>query len=105
LTFLGNIYVWYGCGSISAERQAALQYAQTLGDDVVELSQGEEDDGMFWIVLGDDDFASADYWKWRPQASDIDARIWQVDSARGVDAVGQASLPSFHTNTLVSLCR
>ena len=82
-TILGSIYVWHGCGSLPAERKAALEYAQTLSPDPVspiELVEGEtDDDEMFWMILGDDDFAKADYWRWRHSSSETDPLIWRVD--------------------------
>ncbi|KAK0195469.1 hypothetical protein F5146DRAFT_1100956 [Armillaria mellea] len=77
VSVLGTIYVWHGCGSLAKERQAALRYAKTLGSNVVELSHSEGDnDDMFWMILGEDDYAQADYWKWRSSASYIEPRIW-----------------------------
>ncbi len=63
------------------KRQAAMRYAKTLGSNVVELSNGEgDDDDMFWMILGEDDYAQADYWKWRSSASHIEPRIWHVNA-------------------------
>lgn len=85
------VYVWYGSGSTSQERQAALEYAQTLSTSdapVIELTQGENDnDEMFWVVLGDEDFAKADYWQWRRNSPLIDPRVWRVDSGHEHDSV------------------
>jgi hypothetical protein len=48
-------------------------------DSIVQLTEGESDnDEMFWMILGDDDYARADYWKWRPFATEIDPRTWRV---------------------------
>ncbi|KAK0461206.1 uncharacterized protein EV420DRAFT_186624 [Desarmillaria tabescens] len=92
VSVLETIYVWHGCGSLARERQAAMQYANTLGLNVVELSNGEgDDDDMFWMILGEDDYAQADYWKWRSSASHIDPRIWHVNATRGEDAVTRIS--------------
>jgi hypothetical protein len=83
ISILQTLYVWYGRGSVLQERQAALAYAQTLaGRDasVIELTEGEnDDDEMFWMILGDDDYAKADYWQWRQSAADVHPRIWRVD--------------------------
>ncbi|KAK0212784.1 hypothetical protein DFS33DRAFT_1377248 [Desarmillaria ectypa] len=92
VSVLGTIYVWHGCGSLARERQAAMRYAKTLGSNVVELSNSEgDDDDMFWMILGEDDYAQADYWKWRSSASHIDPRIWHVNATRGEDAVSRIS--------------
>ncbi|KAF9474543.1 hypothetical protein BDN70DRAFT_815514 [Pholiota conissans] len=84
LTILGSIYIWHGCGSTSEERDAALKYAKRLSNGTgspTELLDGETDnDEMFWMILGDDGFAKADYWKWRKSFSGgIDPVIWRVD--------------------------
>ncbi|KAJ3989957.1 hypothetical protein F5890DRAFT_977989 [Lentinula detonsa] len=79
LTVLETIYVWYGCGSVASERKAALAYGHSLGANVVELQEGQDNgDEMFWMILGDDAFANADYWHWRPSTADITPRIWKV---------------------------
>ncbi|KAF9529441.1 hypothetical protein CPB83DRAFT_765018 [Crepidotus variabilis] len=82
-TILGSIYIWHGCGSTPKERQAALSYAQTLSPDPVsptELVEGEnDDDELFWMMLGDEDFARADYWRWRRASAEVDPSIWRID--------------------------
>ncbi|KAF8967877.1 hypothetical protein BDZ97DRAFT_475685 [Flammula alnicola] len=82
LTVLGSIYVWHGCGSTPEERNAALKYSKKLSNDAaspIELLEGETDnDEMFWMILGDDGFAKADYWKWRKSCSIIDPSIWRM---------------------------
>jgi len=88
---LGTVYVWYGQGSTSRERQAALRYARSLelGTPTIELYEGgKNSDEVFWMVLGNEDFASADYWKWRSISSVIDPRIWRVDAPTDKNAVG-----------------
>jgi len=91
ISVLNSVYVWHGCGSTQTERQAACRYALTLTssvDNVTELSQGEnDDDEMFWMILGDDGFANADYWKWRRTSSFILPRIWRVNADLGNKAV------------------
>jgi hypothetical protein len=88
---LDTWYVWYGFGSTAQERQAALEYAQglkTTGASVIELTEGEnDDDEMFWMVLGDDEFANADYWKWRRMATRVDPNIWRIDTSHNKDPV------------------
>ncbi|KAF8441565.1 hypothetical protein L210DRAFT_3398836 [Boletus edulis BED1] len=84
-TILDNIYVWHGCGSVAAERTAALRYAQdmaTKGTLVKELVEGENDgdEEMFWMVVGDSEsYAKADYWKWRHSIVPSEPRCWLVD--------------------------
>jgi hypothetical protein len=84
-SLLGTPYVWHGKGSLLKERQAAFGYAQSLsaeGTSPVELVEREsDDDEMFWMLLGDaDDYASADYWKWRPTSVTVLPQIWRVDA-------------------------
>ena len=73
------------------ERTAALEYSKTLNPDgekkMQEMEEGEEDE-MFWLFLGEDDYAKADYWKWKKDSNSVsafgDPRIWRVDvSERG----------------------
>ena len=82
---MDTLYVWHGCGSTEKERAAASQYARALASNpagVVEYCEGVDDnDEMFWMILGSGEYAKADYWKWRPQASDTVPRIWAVDLA------------------------
>jgi hypothetical protein len=85
LTLLGTCYVWHGRGSLPRERQVALEYALSLvtGSHPVELVEQESDDSeMFWMMLGEADYAMADYWKWRPDlAATALPRIWRVDAS------------------------
>ncbi|KAH9040635.1 hypothetical protein EDB85DRAFT_1924378 [Lactarius pseudohatsudake] len=85
LTLLGTSYVWHGKGSLPEERQAALEYAQSLateGSSLVELIEQESDDNeFFWMMLGDAGYANADYWKWRPKLATNLPRIWRVDAS------------------------
>ncbi|PFH50904.1 hypothetical protein AMATHDRAFT_75292 [Amanita thiersii Skay4041] len=91
LTVLDTIYVWHGCGSIESERQAALEYAQgfaPVGQQPLVLEEGDNDnDDIFWMILGGEDFANADYWKWRRIAPTPDPRVWRVESNRGEDSI------------------
>ena len=87
------MYVWYGTGSLAIEREAALQYAKSICGDfqVVELTQGENDDNeMFWMLLGEASFADADYWRWRKSSApqDIQPSVWRVDSTKKTRTVG-----------------
>ncbi|KAH0827451.1 hypothetical protein J3R83DRAFT_4139 [Lanmaoa asiatica] len=87
ISILDNIYVWHGCGSVAAERTAALRYAQDMaakGTLVKELMEGENDgdDEMFWMVVGDSEsYAKADYWRWRSSVVPSEPRCWLVDVA------------------------
>lgn len=80
--------MWYGKGSIQEERLAAIEYAQRIAvspEGVVELSEGEnDDDEMFWMILGDRDYAQADYWQWRQSSPVRSPRVWKVDQQRPV---------------------
>jgi len=88
-TLLDTVYVWYGCGSRQQERDAALKYAQELaakGSAVVTLAEGEsDDDEMFWMMLGNEEYAKADYWKWRRIAPEMGLRLWRVDAGKDRD--------------------
>ncbi|KAI6046009.1 hypothetical protein EDC04DRAFT_3015336 [Pisolithus marmoratus] len=84
VTIMGNVYVWYGIGSVPMERSAALEYAKSLATRVttiVELTEGENDgdDDMFWMIMGDSEsYAKADYWRWRRSSTPSDPRCWLV---------------------------
>ncbi|KAJ6587043.1 hypothetical protein DFH09DRAFT_1142397 [Mycena vulgaris] len=86
VSILDTLFVWHGCGSTSDERKAAMEYGQTLTsnpDDIVVLTEnGNDDDEMFWMVLGDEaEYAKADYWRWRASIG-LSPRIWSVEAAR-----------------------
>jgi hypothetical protein len=74
LSILQMFYVWNGRGARPEEKKAAFDYAVSLcgdADSVVVLDEGENDeDEMFWAVLGDGDrdYAKASYWAWRASA-------------------------------------
>ncbi|KAH8119453.1 hypothetical protein DFH11DRAFT_1540265 [Phellopilus nigrolimitatus] len=90
---LDTLWVWYGCGSTPAERNAALGYAQTLASEknLVEVEEGQEDE-MFWMFLGDEGYAKADYWKWRKVEKGIDPRIWRVDCSKKGSEITEAEV-------------
>lgn len=94
-SLLGTFYTWYGCGSVAQERQAALAYAQEMASPSVpiELTEGEnDDDEMFWMMLGEREYAQADHWKWKASAPCAAPRVWSVKlvSPRDVSlSVGQ----------------
>lgn len=91
LTILDTVYVWHGCGSTDLERKAAIEYAEGLvrtSAPPVELLEGENDtDEMFWMILGDEQFAKADYWQWRKTSPVIDPSIWKVEASRNKHAI------------------
>lgn len=86
VSILDTLFVWHGCGSPSIERQAAMDYGRTLTsspDDIVVLIENEnDDDEMFWMVLGEEaNYAKADYWKWRSSIG-FTPRIWSIEAGR-----------------------
>ncbi|KAI0051805.1 hypothetical protein FA95DRAFT_1675587 [Auriscalpium vulgare] len=93
LTLLGTTYVWHGRGSTTLERDAALTYAQALAGPVSEvrvLEEGQsEDDELFWMMLGDKEYAQADYWRWRPEAllEGHKTRVWHVDASNADEPI------------------
>ncbi|TFK26480.1 hypothetical protein FA15DRAFT_667361 [Coprinopsis marcescibilis] len=102
VTLLGTAYVWHGVGSRDHEREAALSYAETLtqGGSVTELFEGQDDgdDSMFWMILGEDSFANADYWKWRKSTDLPDPAIWKIDSTKRVNTLAPVEVFSQETN-------
>jgi len=78
------VYVWHGCGSTDIERQAAIKYASRICDrraNIIEMFEAENDQvEAFWMALGDEEFAKADYWQWRRNAPDVDPRIWRINA-------------------------
>lgn len=99
VTILDSVYVWYGRGSTSQERQAALQYAESMANGFVpptELHEGENDnDEMFWLILGDDGSAKADYWRWRKDLTNEEPSICKIDLGSGSPFVCQFSFFGF----------
>ncbi|KAF8210398.1 hypothetical protein K438DRAFT_1809615 [Mycena galopus ATCC 62051] len=86
VSILNTVYVWHGRGSPPVERTAAMDYAKTLAsnpDEIIVLIENEnDDDEMFWMVLGDDaEYAKADYWRWRPSVG-FTPRIWRTDMSQ-----------------------
>jgi len=75
-------------GSTDDERSAALQYARSIAEDpanVAELVEGEEDE-MFWLILGEGEYAKADYWRWKPALGPLGVRAWLVDADNKQDS-------------------
>ncbi|TFK44823.1 hypothetical protein BDQ12DRAFT_673637 [Crucibulum laeve] len=91
LTILDAVYIWHGRGSTALERQAAVWYGQSLNKvdaSPVELFEGEDDnDEMFWMILGEDEFAKADYWQWRRTSAITDPKVWKVDATLNTQAM------------------
>ena len=60
-----------------------MKYARALtagtNKKLVEVEEGHEDES-FWMFLGHDAYAHADYWRFRKQSTEdvSDPRIWQV---------------------------
>ncbi|THG99521.1 hypothetical protein EW026_g2852 [Hermanssonia centrifuga] len=83
ISLLQTFYVWHGRGATDVERHAALKYAQSLApsaSDIIELVEGESDeDEMFWLILGEGEYAKADYWRWKATSDHWQARIWMVN--------------------------
>jgi hypothetical protein len=81
--------VWNGRGAKLEEKKAAFDYAAGLcgdPDSVIVLDEGEnDDDEMFWAVLGDGDreYAKASYWAWRAGANTADPQLWKISASSG----------------------
>lgn len=84
-----------------------MQYAQNLagkGADVIELTEGEnDDDEMFWMILGEDEFAKADYWKWRHTSSGLEPRIWKIEADSTEQPVSRTMIYSDNVLDLLSI--
>ncbi|KAL4253516.1 hypothetical protein ABKN59_002115 [Abortiporus biennis] len=111
LSLVGTFYVWYGSGSVPEERTTALTYARSMTLDptsVIELTEGEnDDDEMFWLMLGEREYANADYWKWRPSAAAAQPKIWKVESQTSSvlqSVQGISAVDSLHTSVYVVDC-
>jgi len=82
---LDAIFVWHGKGSLDEERHAALGYAKSMcveGTSIQEFNEGNEDP-MFWMFLGEEAFAGADFWKFRRREGGMMvrslSRLYSVD--------------------------
>ncbi|KAH8108084.1 hypothetical protein BXZ70DRAFT_35497 [Cristinia sonorae] len=63
LSLLETFYVWYATNSA-----------------VIELTEGEnDDDEMFWMMLGEQEYARADYWQWRGSLTGVSPRLWRLE--------------------------
>lgn len=92
---LDSLWVWHGRGSTDAERAAALAYSKSLiagtEKSVQEVEEGNEDE-MFWMFLGEDDYARADYWRWKKDIPSSPtqfphSRIWQIVATESKEQV------------------
>ncbi|KAG6813556.1 hypothetical protein H0H92_009948 [Tricholoma furcatifolium] len=107
ITLLDTVYVWYGRGSIPLERKAALEYGRSLtpASPPIEVTEDtSKDDEMFRLMLGDDEYANADYWKWRRSSSFIDPRIWRFDTDHFTHIDFISNEASFHESVYVIDC-
>ncbi|KAI0675065.1 hypothetical protein C8Q78DRAFT_965332 [Trametes maxima] len=97
VSILETYYVWHGRGSTATEQRAARKYAYGLASspgNVIELSEDESyAEEMFWMILGEGEYAKADYWQWRASASAVDPRAWVVDAQMGGEVRPVAALP------------
>ncbi len=61
-----------------------MEYAQIFvpeDQSPVELYEGKSDnDEIFWVMLGGEDYAKADYWRWRKEAPTTDPIVWRVQT-------------------------
>lgn len=76
ITALDAVYAWHGRGATRIERESAAMYARTIAGpekDIEEFNEGSEDP-MFFMLLGEDPWANADYWKYRSQLGKAAAR-------------------------------
>ncbi|QRV93825.1 peptidyl-prolyl cis-trans isomerase, cyclophilin-type protein [Ceratobasidium sp. AG-Ba] len=67
ITALDAVYAWHGRGSTPNERGQAATYAKVIAGpekDIDEFDEGNEDP-MFFMLLGEEPWANADYWKYR----------------------------------------
>jgi hypothetical protein len=82
-------YVWNGRGARPEEKKTAFDYASNLCGDVegvFVLNEGENDeDEMFWAVLGDGDreYAKASHWAWRAGLKTGDPQLWKITTLPG----------------------
>ena len=82
-------YVWNGRGARPGEKKAAFDYAASLCGDpasVIVLDEGVNDeDEMFWAVLGDGDrdYATASHWASRASVDADDPQIWKISASQG----------------------
>jgi hypothetical protein len=80
LAILDALIIWHGRGSTKAEKDTAAEYAKLIAMEGVAPVDMEEgvDDEMFWAMLDEDGYASADFWRFRSQSQIIAPRLWTV---------------------------
>ena len=79
---IGSVYVFHGRGSSEAERAQSRKYADSLalpGVTPVVFEEGQEDE-MFAMMLGEENHAMADFWKYRNLVDDCLADLYRVDN-------------------------
>ncbi|KAG9057566.1 hypothetical protein FS842_005778 [Serendipita sp. 407] len=79
---LETVVVWYGRGSSVLEREAARSYAKSLvveGITLAELEEGSSDE-TFWMMLDDEVYANADYWRFKNQMQVVTPRLWHISN-------------------------
>ncbi|KAM0790677.1 hypothetical protein ACM66B_004536 [Microbotryomycetes sp. NB124-2] len=83
-SIVGEVYAWYGAGSSDAERQAALEFAESIADgrQVSELKEGSEV-AYFWHGLDGLEYANAPYWKHRAWTS-LEPLLLEFDQAKTI---------------------
>ncbi|KAI0645465.1 hypothetical protein C8Q79DRAFT_1001065 [Trametes meyenii] len=112
VSILETYYVWHGRGSTTAEQHAARKYAYGLASspgNVLELPEDESyAEEMFWMILGEGEYAKADYWQWRASVSAVDPRAWVVNAQTGGEVVQPVTAlsipPEFHQSVHVMDC-
>lgn len=80
---MNTIYVWHGRGALAAERSHALAYSALLAGDSLTVMQFDEgnEDIVFWMCLGEDEWANASYWSERSAVEELQGsirRVWRV---------------------------
>ena len=92
-------YVWNGRGARPDEKKAAFDYAASLcgdAENVNVLNEGENDeDEIFWAVLGDGDkdYANASHWGWRASVNVGDPQLWKISASpsQKVDSINRVA--------------
>ncbi|CEL60808.1 hypothetical protein RSOLAG1IB_04047 [Rhizoctonia solani AG-1 IB] len=84
VTVLDAVYVWYGRGTTQYEREAAAAYGRMIAGPEKEIDEYDEgkEDPIFFVLLGDDAWANADYWKYRAALGKVahQPRMFLIDA-------------------------
>ncbi|GAA5966146.1 hypothetical protein JCM3765_005547 [Sporobolomyces pararoseus] len=97
LSLPGEVYAWLGEGSVSIEREACCQFAESIADgrSLNVLAEGEETQ-WFWQSLDEEDnveYSSANYWHRRYENLPSPALVRiSSNSATSVSVVDSASV-------------